>query len=225
MRKLFAWLILIPLAGCGDSFEKTPTDQLIVDMANEPVFAIILHDMDVEGTFFKEYKHQYRIVTERNEVPEERTTEWMRVPERFFNQHVNDLGMEIVTKNRDGKISKVAAPPGYSNYVGNSRYGEWRSHNGSSFWAFYGQYAFMSSMFHMMSRPVYRREYDTYHGSGYYGNRPYYGKAKDGSAKYGTNSSYARKSRPNFFARKQSRTGRSGRGSGRFRSRGGGFGK
>lgn len=196
-------------------------------MAGEPTFSIILHDMDVEGTFFKVYKHQYRVITQGATGAEENKTGWYEVEKEYFLRHENDLGMEIVTKNEEGKISKTAIPPGYGHYVGNSHYGEWRTHNGSSFWAFYGQYAFMTSMFNMMSRPVYRRDYDGYRSGGYYGSRPYYG-SDNGKPKYGTQSAHARKTRPNFFQRKASRSGWSksrSRSSGRFRSRGGSFGK
>jgi len=91
--------------------------------------------------------------------------------------------MEVATK-KDGKLSKVASPAGYNHYVGNQKYGHWTERNGSSFWEFYGRYAFMSSMFHMMS-PVHRSYWNDYRG-GYYGSRPYYGPS--GSNIYGTRS-------------------------------------
>ena len=69
------------------------------------------------------------------------------------------MGMEIAAKSADGEVTKTAAPPGYNNYVGNSQYGQWQQgSNGQSFWAFYGQYALMSSLFNMATFPA-RRSY------------------------------------------------------------------
>ena len=137
----------------------------------------------------------------------------------------------------NGKLHKNASPPGYNNYVGNEKYGQWENRGGNSFWAFYGQYAFMSSMFNMMTYPVRRSYYNDYRG-GYYGTgRSYYGpRTTGGSTYYGTNSAYNKSSKPNsswsrntssFKNRVAGRTSRSSSRYGRSssRSRGGGFGK
>ena len=59
-----------------------------------------------------------------------------------------------------------------SQLVGNPTYGHWQTNSsGQSFWAWYGQYAFFSSMFH---RPIYysnwasHRDYSYYHSAGRY---------------------------------------------------------
>ena len=147
--------------------------------------------------------------------------------------------MEIVSK-QDGKVSKAVAPPGYGSYVGNQRYGHWTQRGGSSFWAFYGQYAFMSSMFRMSTYPAQRSYYNdyrsNYHGTG----RTYYGpKGTDGRSMYGTNSAYSssrtnsrwntNSSNNSMKQRVQSSTSRSSRSGSRYssssRSRSGGYGK
>ena len=237
MKKLLYFVLLMLIAACGGrEYKKNPVDDFIRDMADEPTFSIILHDMDVEGTFMKSYRHKYQIITEKDSVPNERYTDWMEVPKAFFWKNEDNMGMEIASKNSEGKVSKMAAPPGYSNYVGNKRYGSWNNSGGNSFWVWYGQYAFMSNMFHMATRPVYRNEYSGYYGGGYYGNRPYYGPKTSSGTKYGTNSKYNRTKNPNFFERRanksgwkgsKTRTGRSGSrySGGSSRSRGGGFGK
>jgi len=237
MKKLLTLplvLVLLFLSSCGGKkFEKNPLDELIKDMTDVESFTILLYDMDAEGIIFKEYQHQYRIIKEVDSIPTEETTTWMQVPERFFRQNENNMGMEIVSKV-DGKVSKQVAPPGFSNYVGNERYGEWRSQGGSSFWHFYGQYAFMSSMFHMMAYPVRRSHYGDYRGSYHGTGRPYYGpRTSGGGYAYGTNSNYNRTTKPrsrwnnNFRSRVRSSTSRSGSryGGSSPRSRGGGFGK
>ncbi|MBL4657046.1 MAG: hypothetical protein JKX73_03535, partial [Flavobacteriales bacterium] len=204
-------ILLLFIVGCGGrKFVKPPVDVYIAKFVDEQNFAIILEDMNVEGTFFKTYKHRYKIVLELADgTPVKSISEWMEVEENYFWASEKNLGMTLCYK-KDGKLEKNVSPPGYQ-YVGNKRYGEWRSHGGNSFWAFYGQYMFMSSMFGMMNRPVYRNEYNTYRG-GYYGsNKGYYGPtAKGGLSKYGTNSLGTRKDKPGFFSRRASRTGWSG---------------
>lgn len=233
-------LLAVLISACGgDEFQKTPVDNMIKDMANEKKFTIILHDMDVdEGVFSDDYKHKYQIIKEKDSVPYEETTDWMPVSETFFYQHINDMGMEIAAKTADGKISKAALPPGYSNYVGNSNYGQWKTNSsGDSFWEFYGKFALMSSVLNMMTYPMYRSSYMGYYNGGYRGTgRSYYGpRGADGRAAYGTNSKHVSKTRgsstwaskPSSFrnkvsnrvSRSTSRTGTSSR------SRSGGFGK
>ncbi len=241
---LISVLIFAGIAGCVQKrFQKSPVDNFIKDLNNEPVFSIILHDMDVEGTFSKTYKHQYKIITEEDSVPKERITGWYEVDEYFFNKHIDNMGMEIAAKTRDGKITKTPAPPGYTNYVGNSQYGHWVSNNqGNSFWEFYGKFAFISSIFNLMGTPVYRNNYMDY-SRNYRGRRAYYGpKTATGSRYYGTGGRYTKNTRSGsrwyskssnqaFRNRVRNRVSPSSRSgsrysrSGSFRSRSGGFGK
>ena len=231
-------LFLLALSGCGGKkFKKNPVDIIVKDIPADHVFSIVLYDMDVEGNFFSTYNHQYKIIEEKEPgKPEERITDWYEVDKAFFERHSNDMGMELVSRGEDGKLNKGASPPGYNNYVGNEKYGFWDNRGGSSFWTFYGQYAFMSTMFNMMSFPVRRSYYDDYRG-GYYGTgRPYYGPTTGGRTYYGTNSDYNRRTRTgstwsrntsSFKQRVSNRTSRSGSryGGSSSRSRGGGFGK
>lgn len=233
--------IVLFLAGCGGSdFQKNPVDNLIKDMTNTQTFSIILYDMNVEGTFFKDYQHQYRIIKQASEdaEPTEEITDWYNVSEDFFAQNENNMGMEIATKNAEGQVTKTAAPPGYNNYVGNPQYGHWQGSGANSFWVFYGQYALLSNLLNMGTFPArrsYYDEYSNYRGSG----RPYYGpRASDGRTTYGTNSTYTSRAKPNstwsrttssrgFRSSSSQSTSRAGS---RYsntssRSRGGGFGK
>ncbi len=242
--KNVAWLVcgMLLLSACsGNSFQKNPVDQLVKDMTNTPVYSIMLYDMEEEGTFFKEYQHQYRILKQSTAEgePEEVITDWYRVSDDFFNSHIDDMGMEIAAKTKDGEVSKTVSPPGYSNYVGNPQYGQWQTGaGGNSFWAFYGQYAFLSSMLNLATFPVRRSYYDDYRGSRRSG-RPYYGPvANNGRRVYGTGSAYTTAAKPNTrwntnrssssAFRSGNRTSRSGsryNSSSSMRSRGGGFGK
>ncbi len=233
-------LLAFFLFGCGggSSYKKSPLDELIRDLPDDEVFSIILYDMDVKGNFFESYFHKYKII--RGSDPDnisEIETDWHEIGEKEFKGYVNDMGMEIAARDSTGKLTKNVAPPGYSNYVGNPRYGHWNNSGGSSFWAFYGQYAFMSSMFNMMTYPARRSYYNDWRGNYYGSGRRYYGPTSSGGRYYGTNSSYNRSTNPSsswsrntssFKNRVASRTGRTSSNrssSSSSRSRGGGFGK
>ena len=199
--KLFGFLgIVLFLVSCGGGkeFTKSPLDILIRDMNSEPIFSIILYDMEVEGNFSKTYKHQYQIITEKDSMPQERLTDWYTVTRDYFTYHENNMGMEVASKGRDGKVNKGATPAGYSNYVGNPQYGQWRqSSSGGSFWEFYGKYAMLSSVFNMMTYPARMSYWNDYHNNyrGY--GRSYYGPTTGGRSTYGTYSDYNKKTRSN----------------------------
>lgn len=181
---------------------KSPVDELVKQMDKEKNFSIILFDMDIEEKTFGDdvFKHQYKIITEKNNVPTEQTTGWYNVSKGFFLQNENNMGMEITSKN-DGVLSKVASPPGFNRYVGNGQYGQWSNDNsGNSFWAFYGQYAFMSSMFGLASNMMYRNSYNDYRNN-YMGRQPYYGQSTNGRAAFGTYSAHGSSANPNFAKR------------------------
>ncbi len=166
------------------TWQKSPVDELIKEMNNEQNFSIILLDMDADESS-DDYRHQYQVIIQRPDTVLSQKSDWKNVNATFFSQNLNNMGMEIASK-KDGIVTKQAVPAGYNHYVGNEKYGQWENRGGSSFWAFYGQYAFMSSMFNMMS---YRRSYwDDYRGGGYYGSsRGYYGPSGS-SPVYGTKS-------------------------------------
>lgn len=167
--------------------QKSPVDILIRDLSAEQNFSIILYDMDYdEGS--KKYSHQYNVLVDSDDSVKVKTTDWLLVSAAFFNQNVDNMGMELASK-KDGKLNKIVAPAGHSNYVGNEKYGQWRERDGNRFWEFYGKYAFMSSMFRMGMYPVYYSSWNNYH-SNYYGRRSYYGQTSNGQRMYGTNSSY-----------------------------------
>lgn len=232
-------LILLALAigvtSCGGKkFTKSPVDEMVRGLPTEKPFSIILHDMDTEGSFFSTYKHQYQIIQEdaSGEV-KETLTEWTEVGEREFKAHIDNMGMEIVARDSTGKLTKEVAPPGYNNYVGNSQYGYWQSGGGGNFWAFYGQYAFMSSMFRMGTYPAHRSYYNDWNGNYRGTGRGYYGPT-GGSRYYGTGSAHSMSNSTSRWNSKsssfgnnvRSRTSRSSSRSGSTsRSRSGGFGK
>lgn len=242
------------LSGCVSNsnkvvYHKSPVDILVRDISNENNFSIILHDMDYDESG-DIYKHQYNILIEKPDTVLTKTTRWYNVSPVFFEKHKENMGMEIVSK-KNGKLSKAAAPAGYSNYVGNEKYGRWVQRDGGSFWEFYGRYAFMSSMFRMAMFPIRYSYWNDYHRNYYNYGRPYYGPSYNGRPMYGTRSAYSGtntsskwNNKPSSFknrvrqkvsrsasnTRRRSMSSRRSRTSSRYsrsstRSRGGGFGK
>ncbi|GLB53085.1 hypothetical protein NBRC110019_21250 [Neptunitalea chrysea] len=164
--------------------EVSELTKLVRKYKDEKNFSIILYDMDSKNSESSNatYLQQYQVVVEKPDTVTAEVTEWYKVSPQMFNKHINDLGMEIISK-KDGVLHQEAAPAGYTNYVGNPQYGHWVNRSGGSFWEFYGKYAFMSSMFNMMTYPARRAYWNDYH-TNYYGRGSYYGPR--GRTVYGT---------------------------------------
>lgn len=137
-----------------------------------------------------EYFHRYLFI----ENGQEKKTDWQEVDEDEYAAHIDNLGMDIESKPYGLYASELiedAAPPGMA-YVGNEKYGTWRKDSsGNSFWAFYGQYAFLSAI--LGGNRYYYNDWNHWHRN-YRGRRPYYGKNTDGSPVYGTSGSIVRRS-------------------------------
>lgn len=183
-------------------YEKSPVDILIRDLSNEQAFTIILYDMDYSEASDK-YKHEYNVIVERDDSVYSQNTEWAVVSSAFFKANVDNMGMELASK-KDGKINKSVAPAGYSNYIGNQKYGQWQERDGNRFWEFYGKYAFMSSMFRMAMFPVGYSNWNNYHTNYYGQGRGYYGTSSNGSRMYGTNSNYTKANNSSTWNNKSS---------------------
>jgi hypothetical protein len=123
-----------------------------------------------------------------------------------FNDSLIDV-VNVLADLSNGKLPRMQVPPSEtksakgagSHLVGNPRYGQWRQNSsGQSFWAFYGQYAMMRSLF-FSPRPYYYSSWYGNRGWSYYGDvgRHYYGGRAD-SARW----SQARKAYPNTRPRR-----------------------
>jgi hypothetical protein len=193
-RRHFFALSLIPavllLFGCGKT--PSPIDKIREALKGVPSYSIVLDDMKESGNFFKSYFHKYQIITDKKIT----TTDWMEASEDFYRKNLAFLGMTLWVK-QDGKETSANGPPGYA-YVGNSWYGRWeRDSSGRSFWVFYGQYRLLSDL--LGPGPMYRSYYSTY--TDYRtSNRPYYGPRRE----YGTQGSFTRQQKPNFYSRRMS---------------------
>lgn len=203
---------------------------------DESDYTILLTDMDYHDD---KYWHKYKMLIDRGigddgEVRFDsiETADWMRVSPPFFKKYENALGMEI-SRSTNGIVTNSVAPPGYSGYVGNDRYGEWRTDShGHSFWHFYGQYMFMRHFFMTGYYGPTRTSWRNYDESYRRNRRDYYGPTGTfGTGRYttqgpGKRSTWGNRSE-SFKSNVRSRVTRS---SSRYsgsssRSRSGGFGK
>jgi len=175
----FAFVLFL-MAGCSTESRYTEEglDTVIKEYRETPDLTIILYDQNYENG---KYQHQYQVLIPKpDSTLDAKVSPFYPVSDKFFNAHIDDLGMELANKT-DGVVTKTVAPAGYSQYVGNPKYGRWKENNGSSFWEFYGKFAFMNSMFHTFSSPARYGYWNDYHhnyapsGRAYRGPNNYYG--------------------------------------------------
>ena len=128
------------------------------------------------------YFHRYRVV--ENEQSEE--TDWVEVDEALFEQHYDDLGMDIVAKpygSYEDEVLALAAPPGLA-YVGNPKYGRWEEDDsGRRRWSWGQSYLFYYLLFGGPRHYYYYDDWRRWNGD-YRGRRAWYG-ADDSYGTYG----------------------------------------
>ncbi len=220
-------VILLVFYKCTSSsdkpkFVKSPIDNIITQYLDKTDYTVILADMDYKEPEDK-YYHKYRILIKENkpQLTQEQladstakatdvkvvNTDWQEVSPIVFEDHKADLGMTVLNKE-NGILDKNTAPAGSNGYVGNPRYGQWQTQsNGSSFWAFYGRYHFMSSLFFGP-----RYGYGGYYGYGrsdwnnyrtnYRGRSDYYGRNNQHGTNSRTNSGSSWSKKPSSFRSK-----------------------
>lgn len=210
-------LILVLTLACLACAPPDPLEKLKRELAAFPQYSVVLEDMKEGGNLTDDFYHQYRVVWAEEEgeaTPEaepgaaseaaelafhERLEDWAPVSEDMYRKYQDFLGMTVLAKSAEG-VETTPAPAGYE-YVGNPRYGEWRTDSsGNSFWAFYGRYALLSHLFGTFRQPVYRGDWSDYRSARSSG-RPYFGR----SQQYGTQGSYTRNTHRSFFDRQQAR--------------------
>lgn len=202
------FLSFLFIIGCGTT---NPVQKIIKDdLKDVPEWSIILEDMKEEGFFSTDYFHKYKILTGTGDTTQarfkERTTDWIEVHPRFYEENQNFLGMTLASKMPNQQANTTPAPPGYQ-YVGDQRYGRWRTDSsGNSFWEFYGKYALFRDLLFGSGhrgifgggRGIYMDDYQSYRRYSQ-NRRPFFGR----KGEYGTYGSNTAKAKPNFFARKK----------------------
>lgn len=202
-------LLLVLSAGCGKHLDD-PLRPLARQLDRYPQYSIVLQDMDASGTFFKSYHHLYTYIYGTEQEGEEGLvfhtgqTPWTEVSKKFYEENQGLLGMVLLSKGGEGKVVEDHFPPGYQ-YVGNPRYGQWRTDSsGNSFWEFYGKYALFRDFLGLATLPLYRSHYASYTDHRRRGE-PYFGPSGSSGRYYGTRGSLTRKTQPTFFERQQVR--------------------
>jgi len=186
-----------------------PVDDILAKTPNSKLpISIVLYDMDTRQSDATEdkYLHKYQVITNVNDPQKRKTTitDFLSVNQDEFVRNYENMGMEIASKvmGTDGNIhlNKVPAPLGYANYIGNTRYGQWKVNNEErSYWAFDSKYLFLSTMFYLEDFPVYQDSYTNYRRN-YHRQRAYYGSTGT-RHRYGTGSRFSRNTgRSGFYA-------------------------
>ena len=190
------FLNLLPI-GCNNvEITEDPVSELIGTESMEPMFTILLFDMDKKGVFSKEYKHRYRVIKEKGGKVVAEDTKWYNVSSSYFQQNQNNLGMEMAAKDSTATIKRTVGPPGYTNYIGNPRYGTWNGAEGDSiktgFWYFYSKYTYIRALLQLPAGKIYKKEHDEAR-SNYNRGFIYYGRITTGGyRRYGTYSNHYR---------------------------------
>jgi hypothetical protein len=136
-------------------------------------------------TLSGQYFHKY-LTTDNDQAQE---ADWQSVDETMFEEHVDDLGMDMLAKPFGAfEDEKVANPtPAGLAFVGNPGYGQWQTDDrGTSFWVWYGRYRLFSDLLGIGGQPYYYRQDEWNTWNTRYRGQPYYGQDKDNRERYGT---------------------------------------
>jgi hypothetical protein len=203
LANLIPFLILGALTSCGGTvIPPNPLMQMRASLNANTAYTVLLLDMNLEGT---QYQHQYRVleISASNKV-KSTLTDWNKVSDDFFALHQDDLGMELMSKNKDGKTNNLVTPPGFTNFIGNVKYGSWSGPDSLSVWKFDSDQQQLEADLGLKDLAVSKAEYSDFLKRFLF-NRPFYGaKVHKDSTKYGTHSRHWLYLRPNFYRRRTS---------------------
>ncbi|MDJ0762739.1 MAG: hypothetical protein QNJ97_07085 [Myxococcota bacterium] len=160
----------------------------------------ILEDMEIEEGTEVAFYHTYRMVTvtivdmATRESTSTNTSQREKITRDVYEKTKGYLGMALASKPAgkfDSEATSVAQPPGYAYMCppsqNGNQYGSWqRGSGGSSFWVWYGQYAFLSSLlWGARGTTIFGRHYNDYRGHAARG-KTYYGRDQFGKQRYGS---------------------------------------
>ena len=120
-----AGLFVLPSMCNSEQIKSDPIGQLVKENETAQQFTILLYDMEKTGVFSKDYKHKYRLIKKENGRVVAKDSQWYPISSSYYNQHENNVGMEVAAKDTAGRVRRVVGPPGYTNYIGQSQYGYW----------------------------------------------------------------------------------------------------
>jgi hypothetical protein len=197
---VFILLNFLPF-GCNRvEITEDPVSELIGVESMEPMFTLLLFDMKEEGVFSKTYKHRYRVLKEKEGKVVGLDSKWYNVSSSYFQQNQNNLGMEMAAKDSTGTLARTIGPPGYTNYIGNSRYGAWKQVEGDSladkFWQFSLENAYIKTLLQLPTGKIHQKNH-TEARNHYSRGFIYYGIVTSGGRRrygtYSSNSTYGNK--------------------------------
>jgi hypothetical protein len=166
--------------------------------------------MDLSGD---QYLHKYKIYKiERDSTVTISYSNKVKVSDDFFMLHENDMGMELVSRTETGAINSLISPPGFTNFIGDKNFGEWKEvyidttnvlgYDDSTFWVFNSANSNLAKELGIEGLNITLMEYKTFR-TDYYLNRPFYGpKSAPDSTKYGTRSPHRVRYFPLFYRRR-----------------------
>lgn len=179
-------------------------------LSDKGSYTITLDDMDLNGD---QYEHKYKIYQiESDSSVSISYSERIKVSDDFFMLHEDDMGMELVSKTDKGKINSLISPPGFTNFIGNKNFGEWKEfyldtlnvlgYEDSTFWVFNEAHSNLADELGILGLNITLREYKIFQEE-YLFNRPFYGpKTAPDSTKYGTRSPHRVRYFPFFYRRR-----------------------
>jgi hypothetical protein len=187
--------------GLNVHIDKTAWNSLKIDPEKNWPSGDDAGEFWAEDAFMRTY-HKYTIIEDQKK----RLTDWVEVDEDDFEENIDNLGMEIVSKPygyfEEEKLEE-ASPAGMS-AVGDPKHGEWRNDStGQSFWYYYGIYSFLNGG--SRDTVIYRDGYNDWNRN-YRGREGYYGQNRDGTQRYGTGGSHVRTS-PRYSGTTYAKTG------------------
>ena len=174
----------------------SPIDELIENLIDENAFSITVYDMNTRGLFFKKYSHQYRIIIENNGESKEVITKWYNVSRHFFITYMDDMGLEIAGKNKEGKVTRSKCPPGYGSFIGNEYFGCWLESKTGTHWEWRQDHELLGTLLNTNDYPVMKSHWDDFIETYYGTNKTYFGpQTSKGKYFFGTDSDLNTKTR------------------------------
>lgn len=151
-----------------------------------PLLVELAKDGTTEGPLFKSLQNRFQSIsdnTERFQSWKEKHTELVTIIRgadlSIYNDALSDTvnviadlsrgelaRVNAVSQEVEQKMNKSSDYGAGSQHIGNPHYGRWSHGSGGSFWAWYGQYAFFSSMFG--GRRYYYNDWGSNRGYSYY---------------------------------------------------------
>jgi hypothetical protein len=201
-NKYIKLLLLILIVSCGgSSIPSDPLKEMRRDFNSKEAYTVLLQDMNLKDG---QYSHKYCVFDFTGSTVTVSHSDWTEVDDYFFSLHEDNLGMEVLSKNLDGKINNLVAPPGFTNVIDNDEYGSWELKDTVACWTFNKKYTDLETDLGLKGLTIPKSEFVNYKQT-FLNNKPYYGpktSSSGDSTKYGTRSHHWFILYPSFYTRR-----------------------